>query len=111
MTDKIIVVSTCASEEEAERLARILVGERLAACVNVIPRVRSFYHWKGALESGDECLLVIKSSRELFASLKSAIEKVHSYEIPELVALPIVEGAENYLEWISANLRSREAQP
>jgi periplasmic divalent cation tolerance protein len=111
MTDKIIVVSTCASEEEAERLARILVGERLAACVNVIPRVRSFYHWKGALESGDECLLLIKSSRELFASLKSAIEKVHSYEIPELVALPIVEGAENYLEWISANLRSREAQP
>jgi len=106
MTDKIVVLSTCATQEEAERLARILLDERLAACVNVIPGVRSYYRWKGAIESADECLLVVKSSRELFSSLSACLEREHSYEVPELVALPVVEGATNYLNWLLANLRS-----
>ena len=106
MTDKIVVLSTCATQEEAEKLARLLLGARLAACVNVVPRIRSYYRWKGAIESADECLLVIKSSREIFGLITAVWEKEHSYEVPELLALPVVEGATNYLNWLLANLRS-----
>lgn len=106
MTDKIVVFSTCASEEEAAKLARALVEERLAACVSVIPAVRSFYQWKGAIESSSECLLVIKSSRELFTQLRAALERMHSYELPEVLALPVVDGSPPYLDWLQANIRS-----
>src|SRR5262245_30487516 len=104
MTDKIVVFSTCSSQEEAEKLARELVQARLAACVNVIPRARSFYRWKGEIESAEECMLVIKSARPLFDSLRTALEKVHSYEVPEAIAVQIVEGSENYMNWLGANL-------
>lgn len=104
MTDKIVILSTCANEEDAERLARVLVDARLAACVNIVPRVRSLYRWKGAVEDAAECLLIIKSSRPLFHSLRAAFEKAHPYEVPELVALPIVDGAPNYLNWLAENL-------
>jgi periplasmic divalent cation tolerance protein len=104
MTDKIVVLSTCAAEVDAERLARALVEGRLAACVNVVPRVRSYYHWKGQVESGEECLLIIKTSRQLFPALRAEIERLHSYEVPELLALPVVAGAENYMGWLDANL-------
>jgi periplasmic divalent cation tolerance protein len=106
MTDKIVVLSTCATQEEAEKLARALLDARLAACVNVIPRIRSYYRWKGAIESADECLLVVKSSRELIGAIGAVLEKEHSYEVPELLALPVVEGSANYLNWLLANLRS-----
>jgi periplasmic divalent cation tolerance protein len=105
MTDKIVVLSTCATEADAERLARALVEGRLAACVNVVPGVRSFFHWKGQLDSGVECLLLIKTSRRLLPALSAEIAKLHSYEVPELLALPVVDGAENYLGWLDANLR------
>lgn len=104
MTDKIVILSTCSTEEEAEKLARSLVEARLAACVSVIPRMRSFYHWNGAIESGDECLLLIKSSRELFEPVRAKLATVHSYEVPELLALPVVEGSANYMNWLTANL-------
>lgn len=105
MTDKIVILSTCASEEEGARLARHLVESRLAACVNVIPRVSSYYWWKGKVESGDECMLLIKSSRALFDSLRAVLETQHSYEVPEAIALQIVQGSENYLNWLTANLQ------
>jgi periplasmic divalent cation tolerance protein len=105
MTDKIVVLSTCATEKEAEKLARSLVDQRLAACVNVVPRARSFYRWKGAIEAADECLLVIKSSRELFGPLCAALETEHPYDVPEVLALPVVEGETNYLNWLQTNLR------
>jgi len=108
MTDKIVVLSTCASEEEAEKLARALVEQRLAACVNVIPRIKSYYRWQGGLESAEEWLLVIKSSRERFEPLRTALERAHSYEVPEVLALPVVEGAANYLNWLQANLAGEE---
>lgn len=110
MTDKIVVFSTCASADEAERLARRLVDERLAACVNVISPVRSFYRWKGAVEDAVEWLLVIKSSRSLFASLRAALESAHSYEVPEVVAIPIVDGSPNYLLWIEQELQPPETE-
>jgi periplasmic divalent cation tolerance protein len=110
MTDKIVVLSTCASEEEAERLARLLVEQRLAACVNVVPGIRSYYRWKGAVEAAGECLLIVKSSRDLFGSLTAALEKAHSYEVPEALAIPVVDGAANYLNWLGANLRLQDGR-
>jgi periplasmic divalent cation tolerance protein len=105
MTDNILVLSTAPDDKEAESLARVLVEKKLAACVNVVPGVRSFYRWKGAVESASECLLVIKSSRALFGPLREAIEKLHSYEVPEVLALTVTDGAANYLNWLQSSLR------
>jgi periplasmic divalent cation tolerance protein len=105
MTDKIVVLSTCANEADASRVSRALVEARLAACVSVIPGLRSYYRWQGELETSDEFLLLIKTSRDLFAELKIELEKIHPYEVPEILALPVVAGAENYLNWLGANLR------
>jgi periplasmic divalent cation tolerance protein len=104
MTDKIVVLSTCASQQEAEKLARSLVEQRLAACVNVIPGITSFYRWQENLETAAEWLLVIKSSRQRFEELRAAMEKEHLYETPEIIALPIMDGAAKYLTWIDQNL-------
>ncbi len=106
MTDKIVVLSTCASPEEAEKVARALVEKKLAACVNILPAVRSIYRWKGAIEDDQETLLLIKSSRALFGELRAEIQKLHSYEIPEAIAIPIVDGLERYLEWMADALRN-----
>jgi periplasmic divalent cation tolerance protein len=104
MTDKIVVFSTCSAAEEAKKLARHLIEQRLAACVNVVRAVDSFYRWQGNVQEDVEFLLVIKTSRELFAALQAEWEKMHSYEIPELIALPIVDGGPNYLHWMETEL-------
>jgi len=109
VTDKIVVFSTCSSREEAARIARDLVEARLAACVNLIPAVSSVYRWQGAVEEAEEVALMIKSSRALFEPLRARIEKLHSYTTPEIVALPIVEGSEAYLQWMNAELAFRGA--
>ncbi len=100
MTDKIVVLSTCGSPEEGEKIARALVERRLAVCVNVLPGARSIYWWKGAVEEAAECLLVIKTTRECFERLRAEFPALHSYDLPELVALPVVDGLEAYLSWI-----------
>ncbi len=104
MTDKIVVYSTCGSAEEAKKLARHLVENRLAACVNVFPRVESCYRWKGEVQEEAEVLLLIKSSRGLFDRLRKEWERIHSYEVPELIAVPIVDGAQPYLNWMEREL-------
>ncbi|MCU1274648.1 MAG: CutA1 divalent ion tolerance protein [Bryobacterales bacterium] len=104
MTDKIVVISTSSSAEEAEKIARRLVDERLAACVSVLPGMRSFYRWKGNIEDAAEWLLIIKSSREHFDALQTALEKLHSYEVPEVIALPVIDGSRNYLNWMESEL-------
>jgi periplasmic divalent cation tolerance protein len=104
MTDKIVVFSTCASEQDADKLARELVESRVAACVNIVAGVRSVYRWHGAVESAGEWLLIIKSSRERFGELRATLEKKHSYEVPEVLAVPVVDGAANYLNWLEAQL-------
>jgi len=104
MTDKIVVFSTCGSREEAEKLARQLLEARLAACVSVIMQVQSFYWWQGKIEDSQEWLLMIKTSRDLFDKLRSALETAHSYELPEVLAVPIVEGSPNYLAWLEREL-------
>jgi periplasmic divalent cation tolerance protein len=108
MTDKIVVFTTCAVESDAERMARALVDGRLAACVSVVPGVRSFYHWKGETQSSEEFLLIVKTSRDLFDALRAEMEKLHPYEVPELLALPVVAGAEDYLIWLQSNLRGAQ---
>jgi periplasmic divalent cation tolerance protein len=110
MTDKIVVLSTCANESDAGKLARALVEGRLAACASVIPGVRSYYHWQGALETSDEAMLLIKTSRDRFAALKAELERIHPYEVPEVLALQVVEGAENYLTWIDTCLGRQERE-
>jgi periplasmic divalent cation tolerance protein len=104
MTDKIVVLTTCDSLELASNLARNLVEHRLAACVNIVPGVHSIYRWEGKVEDATEWLLVIKSRRDLFPALRAAVEKLHTYEVPELIALPVVEGSEPYLAWLDREL-------
>jgi periplasmic divalent cation tolerance protein len=101
MTDKIVVLSTCGSAEEAERIARALVEGRLAACVNILPGLRSIYRWEGAIEDAQECLLLIKTTRDQFERLEAEVRRLHSYEVPELLAVQVVAGPEDYLNWIT----------
>ena len=102
MTDKIVVLVTCGSAREAKRIAQALVERRLAACVNVFStRVRSTYRWKGKVETAAEYLLLIKSSRKRFPALRREVERLHSYEVPEVIALPIAEGSSAYLRWLA----------
>ncbi|QOY91555.1 divalent-cation tolerance protein CutA [Paludibaculum fermentans] len=105
MTNKIVVQTTCGSEADARRIARHLVELRLAACVAITPGLISTYHWKGAIEEDQECGLVIKTRRDLFASLATELRKVHPYEVPELIATPIVDGFAAYLEWMDSELQ------
>jgi len=107
MTDKIVVFTTCASPDEAHRIAGDLITQRLAACVNLLPPVRSVYHWKGAIEEGEETFMIIKTSRSLFEQLKAAILRLHSYEVPEIIALPIIDGAAPYLAWMDKELAQK----
>jgi periplasmic divalent cation tolerance protein len=104
VTDKIVVLTTCDSEEQARTLARHLIEHRLAACVNILPGARSIYRWKDEIEDAAEFVLVIKSRRDVFAKLREAIAHLHSYEIPEIIALPVVEGSDAYLGWMDREL-------
>jgi periplasmic divalent cation tolerance protein len=104
MTDKIVVLSTCNSGAQADLIARALVDQRLAACVNIVPGIRSIYRWKDQVEDAVEWLLIIKSRRDLMDQLRSAIGKIHAYEVPELLAFPVVDGSENYMAWLDREL-------
>ena len=100
MTGKLVVLSTCSSQEEAERIGSAVVEKRLAACVTVMPNVTSIYRWQGAVEKASEWMLVIKTRRDLFEDLSAELKRIHSYEVPEIIALTVVDGNAAYLEWI-----------
>jgi periplasmic divalent cation tolerance protein len=101
LTDKFVVLVTCSSAAEARRIARAVVEAKLAACVNILPgAVRSIYRWKGKVESARERLLLIKTSRKCLEKLQEVVERVHSYDVPEFIALPIAAGSPAYLAWI-----------
>jgi periplasmic divalent cation tolerance protein len=106
VTDKIVVLTTCESEEQAQRLARHLVEQRLAACVNILPGARSVYRWKDQIQDAAEFVLIIKSRRDVFVKLREAIGHLHSYENPEVIALPVVDGSGAYLHWMDRELAS-----
>jgi periplasmic divalent cation tolerance protein len=104
MTDKRIVLTATASEEEARKIARHLVQRRLAACVNVIPQVESIYRWQGKIEEAREWLLIIKTTAAAFAQVREAITELHSYELPECICLTIEDGSPAYLQWIAESV-------
>ena len=106
MTNKIVMLVTCGSAKEARRIARALVEQKLAACVNILEvPVRSIYRWKRKVESAKELLLIIKSSRKRFRALQAAIKRMHSYDVPEIIALPIELGSRDYLAWLAESIR------
>ena len=100
VAEAILVLVTCASREQADEIAGCLVRERLAACVNVVGPIRSVYRWKGAVEDQAEHLLMVKTRAELFEKLAARVRELHSYEVPEVIAVPIVSGLPEYLAWI-----------
>ena len=100
MTTAVVVLSTAASPDEAERIATALVDERLAACVNLVGPLTSIYRWQGAVERAAEVLLVIKTRRRLVPRLIARLHALHSYEVPEAIVLPVVAGARPYLAWL-----------
>ncbi len=105
MAEEIVILCTCPSREESEKLARHLLERRLAACVSILPGCQSHYWWQGAIETSNEFLILIKSQKTLFPSLEKAIHECHSYEVPEILALPVTAGSDRYLQWLSENLR------
>jgi periplasmic divalent cation tolerance protein len=107
MTNKIVVLVTCGSIKEAQQIGRALVDRRLVACANILSApVQSIYRWRNKIESAKEVLLLLKSSRSRFAAVESAIRKLHSYDLPEIIALPIGAGSRGYLDWISRSVSS-----
>jgi periplasmic divalent cation tolerance protein len=103
----IIVFLTAASEEEANRLADMLVSKRLAACVQIMPEMESVYRWQGKVERQREVLLIAKTLSSRFAELEFEVVTLHSYETPEIVAFPLTAGSAPYLEWLSANVSEK----
>lgn len=108
MTDKRIVLSTASSMEEAKKIATALVERRLAACVNVSGPVDSVYRWKTGVERAQEWLLIVKTTASMTSAVGDAIQELHSYELPECVALPVEDGSEAYLAWIGENVSNEE---
>jgi periplasmic divalent cation tolerance protein len=100
MTDCIVVLITVPQEEEAAKMANTLIDERLAACVNILKDIRSLYRWKGAIEDEGEVLMVVKTQERLFENLAKRVKQMHSYSVPEIIALPIVKGSDNYIQII-----------
>jgi periplasmic divalent cation tolerance protein len=101
----VALLMTAPDEETGRRIARALVEERLAACVNVLPGVHSIYRWKGAVEEADEVMLVAKTRAERAAALAARVRALHPYELPEVVALPVTDGSRAYLRWVVAESR------
>lgn len=100
-----IVLTTAANADEAGRLGRTLVEERLAACATVIPGAHSIYRWRGEIESSSECLLLLKTSPDKLAALEIRLHEIHSYQTPEFIVLNVESGSSQYLEWLQSSLR------
>jgi periplasmic divalent cation tolerance protein len=106
MSAPIVVFVTCGSEEEALKIANALVESRLAACANLVAPIRSIYRWEGKIWDEKEWLLIIKTEKHRFEELEKRVKSLHSYSVPEIISLPIVEGSSAYLDWIRENTES-----
>ncbi|HMK42735.1 MAG TPA: divalent-cation tolerance protein CutA [Dissulfurispiraceae bacterium] len=98
--DYLVVYVTAPNEDEAAKIAKILIEERLAGCVNIVRSLRSIYRWQGAIEDESEVLMICKTRRTLFEALEARVKTLHSYSVPEVIALPIVAGSREYLAWL-----------
>ncbi len=104
-TGKFVVLVTCNSVQEGRKIGRTLVEERLAACVNILQTpIESIYRWKGSVDTAKEYLLIIKTSRSRLKALEAAVKRLHSYDVPEIIALPIEKGSRDYLAWLSKSV-------
>ena len=101
----IIVLVTTANKLEAVNISEALLKEKIIACANIINPVTSFFHWQGKVDKCEECLVIMKSRRDLFAELEERVKGLHSYDVPEVLALPIVDGSDAYLAWLGSVLR------
>ncbi|HEX6045710.1 MAG TPA: divalent-cation tolerance protein CutA [Pyrinomonadaceae bacterium] len=104
--EAIVVLMTAANGEEAARLADLLIGAHLAACVQILPEMESVYRWQGKIERQPEILLLAKTALSKFEDLEREVRALHSYDTPEIIALPIVAGSAPYLDWLTASLKS-----
>ncbi|MBK9167908.1 MAG: divalent-cation tolerance protein CutA [Bryobacterales bacterium] len=104
MFEPLVVLSSCSGPEEGARLARLLVGERVAACVSLVPGAQSIYLWQGKMEEAGECLLLIKTSRPCLNRLQELLAGHHSYDVPEVLAIPVADGSPAYLRWLEESL-------
>lgn len=104
--DAIVVLVTTSSEEEAKKIARVLVEQGLVACVNILPQLKSIFQWEGKISEEEECLMILKTRMSLFKALEKRINTQHSYDVPEIIALPIIEGAQSYLSWVQDMTRN-----
>jgi periplasmic divalent cation tolerance protein len=104
MTDKVIVLVTCETREQAEQIAEAVVSDKLAACVNVVAGVRSCYVWEGKLTWSDEILCLMKSTRGRFSQLQQRVKALHSYSVPEIIAVEIEDAYQPYADWIDASV-------
>jgi len=105
-----IVMTTVVSPEEAARLGRTLVEERLAACATLLPAVQSIYHWKDQIESAAECMLLLKTANDRLHALEAHLHELHSYQTPEFLALAVESGSHPYLAWLHASLNGTEGK-
>ncbi len=105
MTDKVVILVTAASKKDCRKIARHLVESQLAACVNISARIESIYRWEGKIACDREYQLFIKSTRRLFPEIKTAIAKLHSYQNPEIICLPIIDGSQDYLRWVDESVK------
>ena len=101
----IIILVTAKDKQEAEKIMQLLLNERLIACGNIVSPVTSFFHWSGKIDGAEECLIVMKSRMDLFAQVVERVKGLHSYEVPEVLALPIVDGLKAYLDWVGSVLK------
>lgn len=102
----IVVIVTASNEDEAAKIGRALVDERLAACANIVPKIRSIYRWEGKVQDEPEALMLIKTTTERFELLTARVKELHSYSVPEIIALPIGAGSSDYLSWIEESTTS-----
>lgn len=105
--DAIVVFITAASRSEAEKIAEKLVETHLAACVNILPAIKSVFRWEGKVNQEEEILLIAKSEKACFEKLQKRVQEIHGYEVPEIIALPIIAGLPEYLNWITAETQSK----
>jgi periplasmic divalent cation tolerance protein len=108
MTDKCVVLTTAGSKDEAKKIAHALVERKVAACVNIIPKIESIYRWQGKVETAEEWLLVIKTTVAALDGVRDAIKELHSYELPECFSISIAAGSEEYLKWIADEVDYRK---
>lgn len=106
MTETLVVLVTTTSPDQAAAIARAVVEERLAACGNVLPQLRSIYRWEGAVREDAETLLLLKTTRGRFEALRARVVALHPYEVPEVIAVPVARGHAAYLDWVKASTRS-----